>query len=83
LSDGQSLPPVEPDAGQSISRILQALTVAHTWHYHRMRATTGHVWQGRFKSSPVISTEAHLLTVMRYVESNPLRPHILPCLKPG
>ena len=31
---------LEPDVGQSISRILQALTVAHTWHYHRMRATT-------------------------------------------
>jgi putative transposase len=63
---------LEPDVGQSISRILQSLTVAHTWHYHRMRATTGHVWQGRFKS-PVISADAHLLTVMRYVESNPLR----------
>jgi putative transposase len=61
-----------PEAGQSISRILQSLTAAHTWHYHRMRATTGHVWQGRFKS-PVISADAHLLTVMRYVESNPLR----------
>ena len=51
---------------------MQSLTVAHAWHYHRIRATTGHVWQGRFKS-PVISTDAHLLTVMRYVESNPLR----------
>jgi putative transposase len=23
-----------PEAGQSLSRILQSLTVAHTWHYH-------------------------------------------------
>jgi putative transposase len=42
---------LEPEVGQSISRILQPLTVAHTWHYHHMRATTGHVWQGRFKES--------------------------------
>jgi putative transposase len=63
---------LEPAAGQSISRIVQSLTVAHTWHYHKASATSGHVWQGRFKS-PVVSTDEHLLTVMRYVESNPLR----------
>ncbi len=37
-----------PEPGQSISRILQSLTVAHTWHYHRAHASLGHVWQGRF-----------------------------------
>ncbi len=63
---------LEPAAGQSISRILQSLTVAHTWHYHKASATSGHVWQGRFKS-PVVSADEHLLTVIRYVESNPLR----------
>jgi putative transposase len=63
---------LEPQDGQSISRILQSLTVAHTWHYHRALASSGHVWQGRFKS-PVIESDEHLLTVMRYVESNPLR----------
>ncbi len=63
---------LEPEAGQSVSRILQSLTVAHTWHYHRRRGGSGHVWQGRFKS-PVVAADEHLLTVMRYVESNPLR----------
>ena len=61
-----------PDAGQSISRIVQSLTVAHTWHYHKRHGTSGHVWQGRFQS-PVIETDEHLLTVLRYVEANPLR----------
>ena len=32
----------------------------------------GHVYQGRFKSFP-IQDDAHLLTVLRYVEANPLR----------
>jgi putative transposase len=67
---------LEPATGQSISRILQSLTVAHTWHYHKASATSGHVWQGRFKS-PVVSADEHLLTVMRYVESNSLRAGIV------
>lgn len=63
---------LEPAPGQSISRILQSLTVAHTWHYHKTQGTLGHVWQGRFKS-PMIEADEHLLTVLRYVEANPLR----------
>ena len=42
-----------PEDGVRISRVLQSLAVAHTWHYHRGRGTVGHVWQGRFKSSVV------------------------------
>jgi putative transposase len=63
---------VAPDPGQSISRILQSLTVTHTWHYHQAHASSGHVWQGRFKS-PVIQADDHALTVLRYIEANPLR----------
>jgi putative transposase len=61
-----------PQDGQSISRVLQSLSVAHTWHYHRRQSSSGHVWQGRFKS-PLIQQDEHLLAVLRYVESNPLR----------
>ena len=67
---------VEPGSGQSISRIVQSLTVAHTWHYHKRMGTSGHVWQGRFKS-PVVAADDHLLTLMRYVESNPLRANLV------
>jgi putative transposase len=63
---------LSPDHGQSISRILQSLSVAHTWHYHKAQGTVGHIWQGRFKS-PVIEEDDHALTVLRYVEANPLR----------
>ena len=61
-----------PDSKQNISRILQSLTVAHTWRFHKAHGSIGHVWQGRFKS-PVIQDDNHLLTVLRYIESNPLR----------
>jgi putative transposase len=56
----------------SISRIVQSLLVSHTQRYHRQHRSSGHVWQGRFKS-PVIQDDDHLLAVLRYLEANPLR----------
>jgi putative transposase len=68
-----------PAPGQSISRILQSLTVARTWRYHKAHGTSGHLWQGRFKS-PVIQDDEHALTVLRYIEGNPLRARMVPDL---
>lgn len=58
----------------NLSGWMQWLTVTHT---HRWRAHTGTVgegplYQGRFKSFPV-QTDAHFLTVCRYVEANASR----------
>lgn len=58
--------------GATISRIVQSLLVSHTQRYHKHHRSGGHVWQGRFKS-PVIQNDEHLLTVLRYIEANPLR----------
>jgi putative transposase len=63
---------IAPGRGQSISRILQSLTVTHTWRHHRRHGGVGHVWQGRFKS-PVVQNDDHALMVLRYIEANPLR----------
>ncbi len=41
------------EPGVSISRVLQSLTIAHTWRYHKRHGTVGRVWQGRFKSPAV------------------------------
>jgi putative transposase len=62
---------VRPREG-SISRIVQSLLVSHTQRYHKFHHSSGHVWQGRFKS-PVIQNDEHLLAVLRYIEANPLR----------
>jgi putative transposase len=56
----------------SISRIMQSITVAHTRRYNFKYRRCGHVWQGRFHS-PIVSEDSHMLTVMRYIEQNPLR----------
>ena len=63
---------LKPAPGQSISRILQSLTVAHTWRHHRRQGTSGHVWQSRFRP-PIVQDGDHLLVVLRYIEANPVR----------
>jgi putative transposase len=63
---------LRPVPGQTVSRILQSVSVAHTWGYHRRHGSVGHVWQGRFRS-PVVQDDGHLLVVLRYIEANPLR----------
>lgn len=67
---------LKPALGESISRIVQSLTVAHTWHSHRHHGTSGHVWEGRFRGS-VIQEDSHLLAVLRYIESNPIRSRLV------
>ena len=42
------------------------------WHAHDHTDGSGHLYQGRFKTFP-IEADDHLLTVLRYVERNPLR----------
>lgn len=63
---------IRPESEQSISRVMQSLTVAHTWHYHKRYRGVGHVWEGRFRS-PVVQDDDHLIVVPRYIEANPLR----------
>ncbi len=47
-------------------------TPTQRWHAAHGTAGTGPLYQGRFKSFP-IEEDDHLLTVLRYVERNPLR----------
>jgi putative transposase len=61
-----------PREDGDLSRWMQWLSTSHVRRYHRHYHSSGHVWQGRFKAFP-IQRDEHLLTVMRYVERNPLR----------
>ena len=61
-----------PDADGDLSRWMQLLLTAHVRRYHRHYDSSGHVWQGRFKAFP-IQKDDHLLSVLRYVERNPVR----------
>ena len=63
---------VWPKGDGDLSRWMQWLLTTHVRRYHQHDRTSGHVWQGRFKAFPIQADE-HLLTVLRYVERNPLR----------
>ncbi len=64
-----------PHEDGDLSRWMQWLMTCHVRRYHRHYNTSGHVWQGRFKAFP-IQRDGHYLTVLRYVESNPLRANL-------
>ena len=61
-----------PRAAADLGRWMQWLLTSHVRRHHRRRRTSGHVWQGRFKAFP-IQRDGHLVTVLRYVERNPVR----------
>lgn len=61
-----------PREDGDLSRWMQWVQTTHVRRYHEHYHSSGHVWQGRFKAFPV-QEDDHLLTVLRYVERNPLR----------
>lgn len=61
-----------PHQAEDLSKWMQWLMTSHVRRYHHHYGTTGHVWQGRYKSF-IIQMDPHLLTVIRYIESNPIR----------
>ncbi len=55
-----------------LSKWIQWLLTTHACRYHSYHKTSGHIWQGRFKSF-IIQNDEHLITILRYVEGNPVR----------
>ena len=63
---------LESSTNVALSRFMQWLLTSHVRRYHHHYHSSGHVWQGRFKSFP-IQRDEHLLVVLRYVVQNPVR----------
>jgi putative transposase len=63
---------VKPEKGEELSKWMQWLMTSHVRRYHRHYGSSGHVWQGRYKSF-MIQEDSHLQMMMRYVEGNPVR----------
>lgn len=63
---------LRPYEDGDLGRWMHWLLTTHVQCHRRRHETEGRIWQGRFKAPP-IQQDAHLLTVMRYVERNPLR----------
>jgi len=67
-----------PHSDGDLSEFMRWLTLTHTQRYHASHGTLGigHLYQGRFKSFPV-QDDSHYLTVLRYIEANPIRAGIV------
>ena len=61
-----------PRRDGDLQAFMQWATTCHVRRYHRHYKGSGHVWQGRYRSFP-IEPGGHLLSVLRYVERNPVR----------
>jgi putative transposase len=61
-----------PRTDGDLSRWMHRLLTTHVRRYLGHYGHSGQVWQGRFKAFPIQQDE-HLLTVIPYVERNPLR----------
>ena len=62
-----------PRQDGDLSAFMRWITLTHTQRYHVSHGTIGigHLYQGRYKSFPV-QDDSHYLTVLRYIESNPV-----------
>ncbi|MBL8955055.1 MAG: transposase [Myxococcaceae bacterium] len=67
---------VRVDQTADLSALMQWWMTSHVRRLHKRNATSGHIWQGRFKSFPIQEDE-HLLTVLRYVLLNPCRANLV------
>jgi putative transposase len=60
-----------PSTSDGLQRVLKPLHMRYAQRINRARGWKGHLWQGRFFSSPL--DEAYLWAAVRYVERNPVR----------
>ena len=62
---------LEPTTEEGLQRVLKPLHMRYAQRVNRARGWKGHLWQGRFFSSPL--DEAYTWSAIRYVERNPVR----------
>ncbi|MGM5483151.1 MAG: transposase [Nanobdellota archaeon] len=69
---------LQPQEDGDLSKFMYWFSMTLTLRWHAIQKTTGsgHIFQGRYKSF-LIQEDAHLLTVIRYVERNPLRARLV------
>ncbi len=65
---------VYPTKDGTLSKGLQWLSTTHSRRYRTKTGTIGygHLYQGRYKSF-VITDDSHLMSVLKYIERNPVR----------
>jgi len=60
-----------PHSKDGLQQVLKPLHMRYSQHINKIKGWKGHLWQGRFFSSPL--DEAYTWSAIRYVERNPVR----------
>lgn len=68
---------MRPTADGDLARWMHWVLTTYVQRHRVRHETTGRIWQGRYKAFP-IQADDHLLTVLRYVERNPVRAGLVP-----
>ncbi|MEW6039325.1 MAG: transposase [Pseudomonadota bacterium] len=63
---------VTPEFGCSISKVLQSVGRRYVRYFNLTYRRSGTLWEGRYRAT-VVDSERYLLTLMRYIELNPVR----------
>lgn len=61
-----------PELENSISKVFQSVGRKYVQHFNAAYQRSGTLWEGRYRATVVDSTR-YLLTLMRYIELNPVR----------
>ncbi|WP_101756922.1 transposase [Oceanicoccus sp. KOV_DT_Chl] len=61
-----------PKLSGSVSKFMQYVGRRYVPYFNHKYGKSGSIWEGRFKAS-LVQDDRYLLTVMRYIELNPVR----------
>lgn len=61
-----------PETGQAIGKVFQSLGRRYVRYFNVAYGRSGTLWEGRYRAT-VVDSERYLLTLMRYIELNPVR----------
>jgi len=76
LMDNHAHMVIEVDEINNISKIMHAILLSFSVKYRRKYPYVGHVWQGRFKSKPIME-EKYILECLDYIHNNPVRAEMI------
>jgi putative transposase len=67
---------LSPDDENSPSMLMQRLGQRYVQYFNRRHERTGTLWEGRFRSCPVLD-DRYFLICQRYIELNPVRANMV------
>lgn len=66
---------IETESANNMSKFMHWINRGYSAYFNCNYKTTGHLWQGRFKSKPILKGQ-YLIHCANYIEGNPVRAHL-------